>query len=367
LEEYESGVVVVKFQNRISRRAPNVNLKALLPTVGPSGVAVLAERPAIERFFPSDCELDLLFCELPRPVIDVHGQISMDDRLLYYWVGRCFYQGWGTIIDAGALVGGTTTALSEGLMRNDRVRSLDRPIYVYDLFVDSEDGYSAQSIRNWYSEERIAGEYDFYPHFCKNTERYSHLLSVHKGDVSAGDYEDPRGIEVLSIDVAKTPDLMIAVAAKFFKKLVPNKSIVIHQDYVFAMQPWLILAMELLSEYFERVYDVPTQASSIFVCRKEIGEADVYRILGRQSKSYYNIQNIELIYRAANRCERVRGKIHMLTAAVYLLATFGEMGAARNLMRRIVEEFDVSRRLAQNSEIEILLKSELGMSLDFLA
>ena len=42
--------------------------------------------------------------------------------------------------------------------------------------------------------------------------------AIHRGDITDSRYYDARDIEILSIDMAKTADLMVAVALEFFHK-----------------------------------------------------------------------------------------------------------------------------------------------------
>ncbi len=315
---------------------------------------------------PCDAAIDLELDALPPQVISCFGQVSVDDRLLYYWAARRFFAGRGTIVDGGALVGATTTALAEGLLANPATTRAGAPLHVYDLFEDAEDGYSARTIRGWYGEEAQPGPYDFQPHFERNTAAYRHLLQVHRGDVTAIGYGERQDIEILSIDIAKSPQLMHFVATEFFPRLMPGHSLVLHQDYLFAFQPWLVIAMELLSDLLERIYDVPTQSASVFVPRRRIAADEVRRRLGEDPAGYYRMEHLPLLYRAVERSVRPRARCHLLSAVAYFLYAHGEILAARRVAMRLVEEYDISRNLVASTDLCRLMVEHLGLDLDTL-
>ena len=186
----------------------------------------------------------------PKPCFECFGQVSFDDRALYYWTAKEYFTGAGTIVDAGALVGSTSMCFGYGINDNEKdFLKADVRIHVYDLFSDDNDGYSADSIRNAYYEQKTDIElYDFEHHFRRNTQSIEEYLEIHKGDITKIGYTSDKPIEILSIDVAKTPALMHYVATEFYPKLIPGHSLVLHQDFLFPYQPWLHVAQYMLEE-----------------------------------------------------------------------------------------------------------------------
>jgi hypothetical protein len=313
---------------------------------------------------PSTFQIEQSIETMPQEVWHVHGQVTPYDRLLYYWCARYAYTGNGTIVDGGALVGATTTALGEGLKANEKAKNKAKSILVYDLFEDAQDGYSAQTIRQWYGEQRQAHPiYDFEKHFRSNTRAYSEMLVVHRGDISALGYRDPRPIEILSVDVAKTPELMRAMARDFFPKLITNASMVLHQDYQFVFQPWLHIAMEMLAAYFEKVYEVPTQCTAVFVPKKEISAEEIISILGREGPSFYKLENAYFLHQAIEKAESTLGKILLTGALAYFHLVMGKRITADYIARRLLDQFDVSRALIERTELKILFQNELNIQI----
>jgi hypothetical protein len=300
---------------------------------------------------------------IPKLAMSVHGQLSSFDRLMYYWVAKDAYSGVGTIVDGGALVGATTTLLSEGLLANSAVTEKAERIHVYDLFQDQRDGYSAQVIKNWYGEKSNSDSiYDWEHIFHRNTKRYADLLKVRKGDIAAIGYADSQPIEVLSIDVAKSPELMLSIAKIFFPRLDPRKNLVLHQDYIFAFQPWLFIAMEMLEDYFEKTYDPPTNCTSIFTMKRQISESDIVRILGNSSTDFYKVENAKYINQAIEKADTIFGKIILTGSLSYFYLMMGKRSTAEHIALRLIDEYDLSQAFIERSDIGNLFNLQLGIS-----
>lgn len=310
----------------------------------------------------TDLDLERLIEAAPPAVLTADGQLSTYDRLIYYWAAREFFSGQGTIVDAGALVGGTTCIFGAGLQLNARAANIAPPLHVYDLFQDSRDGYSAQLLKGWYNDHADTSDpYDFERHFRRNTREHEHLIRVHKGDITTGAYDDPRDIEVLSIDVAKNADLMLAVARIFFPRLMPGRSVILHQDYVFPYQPWLHIAMELMSDLLEKVYDPPNHCTAVFVPRRQITVADVEARLGRSGADYYHLGNVGALYDAIAKARPGYGQFVHTSALAYFHLVMGQKKTATIIATRMIDEFGATRGMIQSAALGAFLKNDLGL------
>jgi hypothetical protein len=311
---------------------------------------------------PTTCAIDGLYASAPPAVFGVHGQISLYDRLLYYWAGKDFYSGAGSIVDGGVLVGGTTACFGEGLLANRLCAPADGVVHVYDLFTDARDGFSALAIKNWYGETGNAAEvYDFERHFRRNVAPYERYLTVHKGDITAFGYRDSRPIEILSIDVAKTPALMHYMATEFFPHLIAGHSLVLHQDYIFTFQPWLLIAMEMMSELIEKVYVVPTQCTACFRPRRPIRKEDVERLLGSDPTAYFSLENVGYIYAAIEKSETWIERVLMTAALAYFYHFKRETETARFIAGNMIDQFGLSASFIERTELKTLFAAELGI------
>lgn len=289
-------------------------------------------------------ELDALRNELPADIYHCRGQLSHYDRLIYYWATRTFYSGVGTIVDAGALIGGTAKLLAFGLTQNPRTSGGSGCILSYDRFEDREGGFMVGAISQFRGIEippAHNGVVDFEPLFRFNTSDFADAIEVRRGDITKLGYPDARPIEIMSVDVGKTADLMLYVAREFFPKLVSEASIVLNQDYIFPLQPWLIVAMELLAEHFEQ-HELPTECTMVHRCVQPLTAEIVSARLGDRGAAYFNLENISLIRRARERLHEPGNRAALQAAEAYALLLLGETEAAKRTAHALVQDYELS-------------------------
>jgi len=293
------------------------------------------------RAIPTTTELDLLIEELPHDIYHCLGQLSYYDRLIYYWVGRSFYSGFGTIVDAGALIGGTAKLMAYGLTQNPNAGDTSRRILSYDRFEDDEGGFMVSAVGSWPGVDLPPpreGKVDFEPAFRKNTEDYAGMIEVRRGDITEVGYRDDRPIEIMSVDVGKTPELMSYVAREFFPRLVPGRSIVLNQDYLFPFQPWVIMAMELLGDCLVLDYAPPTECTTIHRCIKPISA----ELVQSRLEGYWAPEQLHLIERAAKKLSAPMNQVTMRAAQINGMWRFGKRKAAQEAARQMRAEFLLS-------------------------
>jgi SAM-dependent methyltransferase len=215
-------------------------------------------------------------------------------RLLHHLTDR-WWTGAGAIVDAGCFLGGSTIALAEGLRRNLARHGLpERPlIHTYDRF----------QVEDWtrgvyFPEETPAGA-SFRDRFDRNVSPYASLVEVHAGDVQDHPWEGGP-IEVLFIDLAKHWRTCDWVTWQFFPHLIPGRSIVVQQDYLYHhWVAWLHITMERYAAHFEYVCDTGVN-SVAFRCTSAIPPEELSRhTVGDMSTE----EKIELMDRAAARFE----------------------------------------------------------------
>jgi len=169
-------------------------------------------------------------------------------RTLLYWLARDHYRGAGRIVDGGCFTGGSTLALARGVV-DGPTGGGGRPIHVYDLF--RADEYMVEHYLRPAGLPHEAGD-SFRAEFDRTTRAVAPLLRVEEGDIQRiGWTGEP--IEILFIDLAKDWDLNQALVRDFFPCLIPGRSIVVQQDFVFHFCPWVAVTMEHLADYFEYV------------------------------------------------------------------------------------------------------------------
>jgi hypothetical protein len=185
--------------------------------------------------------------ETKRRTIAVRSMLSAYELALLYTLARDVYTGAGEIIDAGPLLGLSTFALARGLCQNERVPQRTRRIYSFDLFLDFE--------MDWYVEGCGPGTGSVFDRFLEINQDHMEVISVSPGDLLKMRWNG-RPAEVLFIDVAKSWDLNAWVLRNWFPALLPGKSTIVQQDYIYFHQYWIALTMSWLRDYFERREEV---------------------------------------------------------------------------------------------------------------
>jgi hypothetical protein len=255
--------------------------------------------------------------EVPWSCDDVPTMLIPDElRLLHYLSDEC-YTGEGAIVDAGCFLGGSTVALADGLRRNfqRRRRVEEKLIHTFDRFEVEE-----YTIDQFFSGSAQAGE-SFRPLFDRNIAPYATLVEVHAGDVCASPWQGGP-IEILFVDIAKRWTTCDWVSWQFFPWLIPGKSFVIQQDYLYHhWVAWLHITMEFYSDYFEYVCDTGVN-SAVFRNTKRIPEG----VLREHTvASLSTAEKIELMDRAAGRFTDERADL-LRTAKQHFLETLEESG-----------------------------------------
>jgi hypothetical protein len=182
-------------------------------------------------------------------------------RMLRWLAGR-YYCGAGSIIDAGAFLGGSTIALCKGLRDAGWI---GRIIHSFDLLI--ADAYSVEYYRNgrFLIGSSTRALYD------QAVEPYADLLSVHEGDITQMEWHGG-GIEILFLDCLKTPKVNDFCLLTLFRHLIPGRSIIIQQDYLWDQSPWLHISMEVLWNHFDLLCDTEYD-SVVFLNKKPISES----------------------------------------------------------------------------------------------
>jgi SAM-dependent methyltransferase len=252
---------------------------------------------------------------VPASCADVPTMLVPDElRLLHYLADEC-YAGEGAIVDAGCFLGGSTLALADGLRRNLRRRGCDEEklIHSYDRF--EIEGWT---IGTYFPESAQAGE-SFRPLFDRNIAPYANLVEVHAGDVRSHPWTGGP-IEILFIDVAKHWTVCDWVTWQFFPQLIPGKSVVIQQDYLYHhWVAWLHVTMEFYSDYFEYVCDTGVN-SVVFLNTKRIPEGVLRE---KTVESLTTAEKIELMDRAAGRFSGEQAEL-LRSAKQHFLEMLGE-------------------------------------------
>ena len=224
------------------------------------------------------------------------AMLTDGDRAIYFHAGKHF-RFRGSIIDGGCFVGGTTTALIEGLCQDPALRKRDearRLIRVYDLFLIDDD-YVLRHLMEHYPDRSFKGETSFLSVFEENLRGSADLLDVRAGDVTAIGYRDLEPIEIFGVDFCKALPVTDFVVREFFPRLIQD-ALVIQQDFVHEFHPHIHLSMMRLQDHLAKAVELKWGGSFAFRCIKPISRQTILERFGQDSSWYSEIStNVKLL------------------------------------------------------------------------
>jgi hypothetical protein len=268
------------------------------------------------------------------PLEHVPACLRKEEPSLLYTLARLYYEGKGEIIDAGSFLGGSSVALSKGLAENTNVLNRQKHIYSIDRFHD-QDPFYGDYIRKFvdpaYSDSQ-SFRYLYERHICG----YEDLIDVYEGDFMNYSWNS-KPIEILFLDICKTQGLAQQVVKVFFSHLMPDKSLVLHQDYYMCWHPYIHIIMEWFHEYFEIVNE-RVGDTMIFLCKKPVAQSMIQTVL---SYSFTADQQLNLLNKAIERVGHDQRPNLFLVRAVLIDQINGRSEAINELMR-VREKFNPS-------------------------
>lgn len=193
----------------------------------------------------------------------VPTMLTPEERQLYHWLGRTV-QGDGATVDLGAYAGGSAARLLSGLALSGRRYH----VHSYDRFRSSRAFWA-----KFMPDEPLpeADDADLLPVVQRHLAPWKDQVTLHVGDIGEKRWTG-EPIEILSVDAAKGAAMADHVAAEFFPALVPGRSIVVQQDYLMAVQPWLCAQMVALQDCFLPLVHVP-RVGLVFLTLAQVTEA----------------------------------------------------------------------------------------------
>jgi hypothetical protein len=191
----------------------------------------------------------------------VPTMLTPEEERLYHWLGRRV-SGDGAVIDLGAYAGGSAARLLSGLALSGR----GCHVHSYDRFRSSRAFWAR------YMPDEPLPETDdanLLPVVQRHLAPWQGRFTLHVGDIGQTHWTPEAGtggpIEVLSVDAAKGSAMADHIAAEFFPALVPGRGVLIQQDYLMSVQPWLCAQMVALRAAFLPLAQVP-KVGLVFLC-----------------------------------------------------------------------------------------------------
>jgi len=266
--------------------------------------------------------------ELPKwPV----GMLWVREATLYYYLTKDAFQGLGAIVDAGSFLGMSASFLAHGLTENSKYEPSRDKIHCFDNFLVNESA-TVDFIRNKFARTMCIGD-STRELFDAQVAPIADILTIHAGDFLHASWPAAR-IEILLVDIAKTRELCGRVVEILFPHLLPEQSLVVHQDYHHPWLPHIHIVMEYLAEYFELV--IPRiDDSAVFRYSKAIPQ----NILRRASEFDFSYEEqLELMDRAISRLSE-EDRYYVKLARIYLQSQSREPAALQTELDRLHSQF----------------------------
>jgi hypothetical protein len=188
----------------------------------------------------------------PQAALDAPGMLVWFERIMLAWLTSELYRGEGEIVELGVFIGSSTISLASGLSLNKKVPAdkLLKRIHAFDRFTgDYECNWIRQN-----TKLKIGKDNNFLSAYRENIKNYEKYVDINAGDLCEKTW-DKGDIEILFVDVLKAPALADKVVNEFFPSMMPGKTILVMQDYLFHILPYTVIVMEHFADYFERAGD----------------------------------------------------------------------------------------------------------------
>ena len=206
----------------------------------------------------------------------VPTMLNIEEQAFYLWLTREWFQGCGAVVDLGSFAGGSAACLAEGFKQAEK----SEIVHAYDKFEVGK--YRALTKRHArYLARPPASECGLSPRPLPEfsgtdllplaqffLEPWGGQIKLHKGRIEELGWHGG-DIELLVMDASKTAETMDLMSRQFFPHLIPGKSVVVQQDFLWWQQPWIAAQMALLQPYFEPVAYIPKHSVS-FLCTKAV-------------------------------------------------------------------------------------------------
>jgi len=178
------------------------------------------------------------------------GMTSIEEQTFLEEYARNEYSGKGEIVELGCWLGSASISLAKGLTANSHITEKSQRIHAYDSFIwvcSMELAVIGSSLEGKYEN----GD-SFFDEYSERIRSWSQFIQVYPGDLTEIGW-DQGAIEFLFIDAMKSWSLAASIVKDFFPQLVPDISLVVHQDFAHHYTSWIHLIIYRLREYFSPV------------------------------------------------------------------------------------------------------------------
>jgi hypothetical protein len=202
------------------------------------------------------------------------GATTLEEQVWCRWFGREVYKGIGAVVEWGPWLGSLTQSYCEGLDNNPAVAGLKKFVYVYDLF-DWSPIFEAWAKGSSHAHRFKEGE-DFHDYFCELHRGHEQFLNIRRADLSREIWTG-RPIEWIINDAVKSLEIGTNLFRHWVPGMIPGKSWIAHQDYLWSNNSFIQVYMYLMRDSFIYEYTVPNACMVVF---KNVKECDPRSLVG---------------------------------------------------------------------------------------
>ena len=268
---------------------------------------------------------------------------------LLYSLVKNYYKGEGYIVDAGIFMGASTKCFIEGLAANPHSRRVAKP-----AIHSFERAMVTRPMTNFAGFKDLPINSD-YSGMLRDRFAFSDEVSFSFGDITLKDWNRDDPIEILFLDVLKTPEVMFRCNEMFFPSLIVGQGVLVQQDFYWPFGWWINAWMEMWADYFEPIDWAET--SLIFRYTKEL-PAEAYNAETLTSKSEDEV--FDMLYNAKLPAYRLDQFLNLKLTAIQYLFHKGNFERARRELDIFLERFYRDIYKDQTNQIAIRFKGDLA-------
>jgi 2-polyprenyl-3-methyl-5-hydroxy-6-metoxy-1,4-benzoquinol methylase len=260
------------------------------------------------------------------------GMLSMEERQYLYKYAQNEYSGIGEIVDLGCWLGSSVISLVTGLQKNLNLPIRDKIIHAYDLFV--WETWMDQFVDGTPLRGRYQPGDSFLPECSKLIQAWETQIKLYPGDLSQiGWHGDP--IEFLFVDAMKSWSLANSILSNFMPSLIPNHSVIVHQDFAHFGTYWIHLIMYRLRSYFEPIYDIPNSWGLAFKYKQAIPNS---LLMESYSLASFDRAEIDAAFEHSIAMVAPQKRAQIVGAKVIALLELGDLKQAELTLDQAISE-----------------------------
>lgn len=234
----------------------------------------------------------------------IHTMMSQPETGMLHRLVMERYQGIGQIVDAGTFLGGSTIAFTDALAALGRPKS--QRVHAYDRFTNS------MAFFDKFFDPPIPRYGSFLHVTLANIGAGIDRVNVHPGNFTRQRWNGAP-IELLFVDIAKSPQLNAHVYSEFMPSCIPGHTVYIQQDFVHVMAPWIQYGVAYLMDHFEIL---GTQTPSLYL--GVVSQPDDDKVRRLVADDFSPFEKAELVETMADRFDDHEAKRTMQLIAARL-------------------------------------------------